>query len=102
MDNVTPRRRSEIMRSVRSRDTEPELTLRRYLHRKGYRYRTNVETLPGKPDVVFSRMKKAVFVHGCFWHGHENCSKARIPKNNCVFWSQKIERNKKRDERNSR
>jgi DNA mismatch endonuclease (patch repair protein) len=88
------------MRAVKSRDTGPELQLRRFLHRKGYRYNIHVSTLPGKPDLVFRSKRKVVFVNGCFWHGHKGCSRARIPKENSLFWTKKIDSNTKRDREN--
>ena len=86
------------MSHIRSRDTKPELKVRRWLWSHGYRYRLNVKSVPGKPDIVMRRYRTAIFVNGCFWHGHEGCSK--IPKTNREFWVSKIERNKRRDERN--
>lgn len=98
MDTVTRERRSEIMRKVRSRDTRPELQLRRGIHREGFRYRLHDLKLPGKPDLVFPRYRLAVFVNGCFWHGHECARGARVPTTNTRYWEQKIARNKQRDE----
>lgn len=85
------------MRQVRSKDTEPELIVRRFIHRLGYRYRLHRPDLPGKPDLVFPGRRKVIFVHGCFWHGH--CCKrgARVPKTNTAYWQKKIRRNKDRD-----
>lgn len=85
------------MRNVRRTDTAPELITRRVTHRLGYRYRLHNKKLPGSPDIVFSSRKSIIFVHGCFWHGHENCKLARIPKSNSTFWRQKIQRNRARD-----
>ena len=85
------------MRSVRSRDTAPELLVRRAATALGFRYRLHKDTLPGKPDLVFGPRRKVIFVHGCFWHGH-NCSRgAREPKTNTDYWRQKIQRNRARD-----
>ena len=86
------------MSSVGTRDTGPELALRKALHRLGYRYRTNYAKLPGKPDIVFPRRKKAVFVHGCFWHGHR-CRWGRLPKSRPEYWGPKIAANQLRDRR---
>lgn len=86
------------MRAVRRRDTAPEMTVRRLLHRRGWRYRLHRKDLPGSPDIVFTRLRKAIFVHGCFWHGHE-CSKGRQPKTRQAFWSAKIADNRARDKR---
>lgn len=96
MDVFSQARRSAIMGLVRSKDTLPEMTVRRMLHGAGYRYRVHVETLPGRPDVVFSARKKAIFVHGCFWHRH-NCPRATLPKSNCDYWEGKQIRNAERD-----
>lgn len=84
------------MSRVPSRDTEPELEVRRALHRSGYRFRVHRSDLPGSPDIVLPRFKTAVFVHGCFWHGHD-CKRARLPRTNTAYWERKISRNKARD-----
>ena len=89
------------MRSVRSKDTKPEKLVRSITHAMGYRYRLHRKDLPGKPDLAFISARKAVFVNGCFWHGHA-CPKGRLPKSNVEFWSSKIEANKVRDEKNLR
>jgi len=89
------------MSSVGTSNTGPEMTLRRALHRFGFRYRTNHPGLPGRPDIVFPRLKKAIFVHGCFWHGHR-CRKGRLPKSRLGYWEQKIEANRQRDRRSLR
>lgn len=95
--NDTPALRSRIMRAVKSKDTTPELFVRRLLHTKGYRYRLHCKDLPGNPDLVFPGRRKAVFVHGCFWHGH-NCKRGRRPpKSNPAYWQAKIARNQERD-----
>ncbi len=96
----TPEQRSRIMRSVKSRDTAPELTVRRLVHRMGYRFRLHRKDLPGKPDLTFPRLRKAVFVHGCFWHGHDCARGARIPHSNRSYWLKKIARNRARDRKN--
>jgi DNA mismatch endonuclease (patch repair protein) len=93
----TPEQRSRIMRAVKGINTAPEIAVRSLVHRMGYRFRLHRRDLPGKPDLVFPRLKKVVFVHGCFWHGH-NCARgARMPKANAVYWSAKIGRNRSRD-----
>jgi DNA mismatch endonuclease (patch repair protein) len=97
-DFVTAKQRSKIMASVGTRDTGPELLLRKSLHRLGYRYRTHYRKLPGKPDIAFPRLKKAIFVHGCFWHGHR-CRWGRLPKSRLEYWKPKIAVNKARDRR---
>lgn len=89
--------RSRTMRAVRGRDTGPERTLRRLLHGLGYRFRLHRAGLPGTPDLVFPARRKAVFVHGCFWHGHDCKRGARAPKRNADYWRAKIARNVARD-----
>ena len=89
--------RSRIMRSVRSKNTTPELIVRKFLHRKGLRFRLHRETLPGKPDIVLPRKKVAIFVQGCFWHGHSCKRGARVPATNRDYWLNKISANKRRD-----
>jgi DNA mismatch endonuclease (patch repair protein) len=91
--------RSAIMRAVKSRDTSPERTVRKLLSANGYRYRLQSKHLPGRPDIVFAGRKKAIFIHGCFWHGHLCKRGARIPKTNTIYWRNKIRRNRLRDER---
>lgn len=92
--------RSRIMRSVPQKDTKPEVIVRRALHAAGYRFRTNLRTLPGSPDIVFSAKRKVIFVHGCFWHRHVDCKFTTIPKNNNEFWQGKFSANVDRDQRN--
>ena len=99
VDNRTPESRSRLMSRIGSKHTEPERTVRSLLHALGYRYRLHRKGLPGKPDIVFLRRKKAIFVHGCFWHGH-GCKIGHAPKSNLAFWIPKIERNRERDARN--
>lgn len=90
--------RSRIMRAVKGRNTAPEMIVRRLVHSMGYRYRLHRKDLPGKPDLTFQSRHKVIFVHGCFWHGH-NCKRgARIPKTNQDYWETKISRNKERDQ----
>ncbi len=84
------------MKAVGTKDTSAEMTVRRLLHAKGYRYRLHRRNLPGSPDIVFPRLRKVLFVHGCFWHGHE-CGKGRLPKSKLDYWRPKIEANKERD-----
>jgi len=94
--------RSRIMRSVKSKDTAPELMVRRLLCAQGVRYRLHRKDLPGSPDIVFGKKRKAIFVHGCFWHGHR-CSRGnRVPKTNTDYWVAKVERNQERDRRAKR
>lgn len=99
VDTRTPEQRRQIMQSVGQRNTGPEVTVRRALHRLGYRFRLHRKSLPGRPDIVFPSRRKVVFIHGCFWHGH-NCAKGRLPKSRLEYWIPKIETNKVRDERN--
>ena len=100
-DVFTPEKRSQVMRAVKSSNTKPETALRKALFALGYRYRLNVKTLPGKPDIVFPKYKTVIFVHGCFWHGHDCKRGARVPKTNRAYWTDKIARNKARDARNA-
>ncbi|HOV80122.1 MAG TPA: very short patch repair endonuclease [Bacillota bacterium] len=95
-DKVDPETRSRIMARVRGKNTKPELTVRKALHAAGFRFRLHRKDLPGNPDVTLPRYRTAVFVHGCFWHGH-NCSRFRMPSSNVGYWQRKIERNKERD-----
>lgn len=88
------------MSRVRGKDTAPEMTVRRLVFSLGYRYRLHDRRLPGTPDLVFAGRKKIIFVHGCFWHRHDECALARIPKSNTGFWAQKLEANRERDARN--
>lgn len=97
MDTLKPEERSKRMSLVRSKDTKPELAVRRWLHARGYRYRLHANKLPGRPDLVFPARKKALFVHGCFWHRHEDCALARLPKSRLEFWVPKLEANAARD-----
>lgn len=96
MDVMTKEERSRRMSLVRSKDTKPELLVRRLVHRLGYRYRLHRKDLPGRPDMVFPSRKKIIFVHGCFWHGHE-CKVGHIPRSRLDYWVQKITRNNERD-----
>ncbi len=99
-DVFTPEKRSEVMARIRGRDTKPEIVLRSMLHRLGYRFTVNGpknRSLPGKPDLVLPKYGTVVFVHGCFWHGHENCPHFRLPKSRRARWRKKIGGNKARD-----
>jgi DNA mismatch endonuclease, patch repair protein len=89
------------MRQIRSRDTSPEMIVRRLLHGMGYRYRLHVAALPGKPDLVFPRWRRIVEVRGCFWHQHPGCIDSHIPKTRQEYWGPKLERNRARDEENA-
>ena len=97
MDKVTPEERSRQMSLVRSKDTKPEMVVRKLTHSLGYRYRLHYRSLPGTPDLVFPRRNKVIFVHGCFWHQHEGCKASGKPKSNTAFWEAKLEGNRSRD-----
>lgn len=88
------------MSGIRGKDTKPELTVRRLLHRLGYRFRLHRKDLPGKPDVVLPKWRTVIFINGCYWHGHEDCHLFRPPKTRTEFWTNKIAGNRARDERN--
>lgn len=98
---VTQEQRSRIMAAIHSKDTKPELTVRKYLFACGFRYRVNHPRLPGHPDIVLRKYRTVVFVNGCFWHGHD-CGAYRPPKTNEEFWRRKIERNQERDREEQR
>jgi len=93
----TPEQRSRTMRAVRSRDTGPEMVVRRYLHAAGLRYRLHDRRLPGTPDIVFPSRRLALFVHGCFWHQHPGCPAAKRPQSKLDYWTRKLDRNVERD-----
>ena len=95
VDNLTKEKRSKIMRSIKSKDTKPELLVRRLLTRLGYRYKLHIKDLPGRPDIVFKGRKKVIFIHGCFWHGHAPCMNGRILEGK--FWQEKMKANQARD-----
>ena len=100
-DTWTKEFRSEIMSRIHSKNTKPEMLVRRLIHGMGYRYRLHVKELPGTPDIVMISKRKIVEVRGCFWHGHAGCTDARIPKTRSEFWVKKINNTKKRDASNS-
>lgn len=99
VDTRTPEQRRRIMQSVKTKDTGPEVAVRKILFAMGYRYRLHGKDLPGKPDIVLPGRRKAIFVHGCYWHGHE-CSKGKLAKSRADYWAPKIETNRARDARN--
>ena len=99
-DIMTSEERHNCMSRIRGKATKPELRVRNWLWHHGYRYRLNVNSVPGRPDIVLRRYRTAIFVNGCFWHGHEECRKNSIPKSNTEFWIAKVTRNKERDQRN--
>lgn len=98
-EQVAPETRRRML-AVRGRDTAPELLVRHILHVMGYRFRLHQKNLPGTPDIVLPRHRKIVFVHGCFWHGHDECKRATRPVNNADTWAAKIEGNRRRDQSN--
>ncbi len=100
MDTVDKETRSKIMSKVGQKATAPEMKLRKALFARGFRYRVNVKKLSGSPDLVFKKYKAAIFVHGCFWHRHEGCKYATIPKSRVEFWSAKFKANIERDKQN--
>ena len=98
-DTMTKQQRHDCMAAVKGKDTKPEMLVRRFLHGRGFRYGLHNKNLPGSPDIVLRRFKTVIFVHGCFWHGHEDCKYYRLPKSNIEFWQTKIDRNRTRDKR---
>ncbi len=100
MDTITPSQRSAVMSRIHSRDTKPEMSIRRALYAAGYRFRVANKDLPGSPDISVKKYHIVIFVNGCFWHGHDECRMYHLPKTNVEFWQRKIERNRARDARN--
>ncbi len=101
-DTVSKEKRSEIMSHVTGKETKPEIIVRKYLFARSLRYRKNVKRLPGTPDIAFPKYKTAVFVNGCFWHGHKGCRYSHLPSTNFEYWEKKIADNIERDERKKR
>jgi len=97
MDIYSTHKRSQIMSKISGKKTKPEIIIGRILSKSKYRYRQNDKTLPGTPDITFPRGKKAIFVNGCFWHGHKGCKRSKLPATNQRFWKDKIEGNVKHD-----
>lgn len=97
MDRHSKQVRSYNMSRIRSKDTKPEIIVRKFLHKNGFRFRIHAKTLPGKPDIVLKKYKTVIFVHGCFWHAHENCKDFKLPKSNQEYWLQKILKNLMKD-----
>jgi len=91
--------RSYNMSRIRSKDTKPEMLVRKFLHKNGFRYRLHVKDLPGKPDIVLPKYKTVIFIHGCFWHGHEGCKYAALPTTRTEWWEEKIVRNIQNDKK---
>lgn len=99
-DTVSPQTRSRVMRSVRSKDTKPEIAVRKWLHAHGYRFRLHRKDLPGKPDMVLPKYRAVIFAHGCFWHRHSCKDGSRLPSSHQEYWVPKLEGNSERDKRN--
>jgi DNA mismatch endonuclease (patch repair protein) len=99
-DHLTKEKRSWNMSRIRSEETAPEVTFRKLIHHAGFRYHLYCKTLPGKPDLVLKKHKTVVFIHGCFWHRHENCNRATRPKTHKKYWNKKIDGNVERDRKN--
>jgi len=99
MDVHPPATRSYNMSRIKGKDTKPEMLVRRYLHALGYRYRLHVKGLPGRPDIVLPRYRTIIFIHGCFWHGHEGCRYYVVPKTRTDWWLHKINHNKANDKK---
>lgn len=97
MDKLTKEQRHRCMAAIRGKNTKPELLVRKFLFSRGYRYRLNHPRLPGHPDIVLRKYRTAIFVNGCFWHGHKDCKYFVMPKSNTKFWKTKIQRNQERD-----
>lgn len=100
MDVFTPKKRSEVMSKIKSKDTKIEVITRKYLFAHGFRYRKNYGKLPGKPAIVLPKYKTVIFINGCFWHGHQGCKYFVIPKSRTDFWVEKINNNIERDKKN--
>lgn len=100
IDVVSPSVRSRMMASIRGKDTRPELRVRQYLHRVGFRYRIHVRSLPGRPDIVLKKYRTVILIHGCFWHRHSGCKYCTTPATNSEKWALKFERNVSRDAEN--
>lgn len=100
MDRISSAARSDLMARIRSKDTKPELIVRREAHRLGYRFRLHRADLPGKPDLVFPKRRRVIFVHGCFWHSHTGCARAFRPATHREFWRAKLAANRQRDAKN--
>ena len=101
MDTISPSKRSEIMSHIRSQDTKPEIAVRSFLHRHGFRFHLHVKSLPGHPDIVLPKYKTVIEVRGCFWHRHQGCRIATVPASNIDFWQRKFQRNIARDKKNA-
>ena len=100
-DRMTVEQRHRCMSHIHSKNTKPEIKVRKALFARGFRYRVNVKGLPGHPDIVLRKYSTVIYINGCFWHGHEGCKKATIPTTNTEFWKDKIKGNRERDKLNS-
>lgn len=98
-DNLTKLQRAKNMRLIRSKNTIPEIVVRKFLFQNGFRYRLHSKNLPGRPDIVLKKFNTVIFINGCFWHGHLNCKNYILPKTNTTYWKDKIKNNIKRDKR---
>jgi len=101
-DIFSTEKRSIIMSRIHGYDTTPELIVRSIVHRMGYRFRVHQDKLPGNPDIVLHKLKKVIFIHGCFWHGHKNCPRSKRPTSNIPFWTNKLDNNLQRDKKKLR
>ncbi|MFW8602147.1 very short patch repair endonuclease [Desulfobacterota bacterium M19] len=99
-DKINCYSRSKNMAAIKNKDTKPEIIVRKFLHKSGYRFRLHRKDLPGKPDITLARFKTVIFVHGCFWHRHEQCDNSVMPKSNVSFWRKKLNGNVVRDKKN--
>ena len=99
-DTYSKQKRSQIMSKIPGKNTKPEIIIRKIAHGLGYRFRLHKKNLPGKPDIVFPKYKKVILINGCFWHGHKNCNRSKLPSTNKKFWKEKIDGNKKKDKSN--
>lgn len=99
-DIYSKQKRSEIMSRISRKETKPEILVRKHLFARGFRFRKNDRRLPGSPDVVLPKYKVVIFIHGCFWHGHDECKKSKLPETNIEFWLTKIRKNVERDNKN--
>jgi len=102
VDIFTKTKRSWLMSRIKNKDTTPEITVRSIVHKLGYRFRKNKSNLPGSPDIVLTKYRKVIFVHGCFWHSHDKCKRAARPISNKSFWRKKLDSNILRDRKNCR
>ncbi|HJV77259.1 MAG TPA: DNA mismatch endonuclease Vsr [Paludibacter sp.] len=100
MDIFSKTKRSELMSKIKGKETKPEILVRKYLFAKGFRYRKNVKKLAGTPDIVLAKYKTVIFIHGCFWHSHQDCKDGHLPSSNEAYWKEKLDKNVERDHKN--